>query len=237
MKSCLAFLLLVLCMSSTTCQSPMTRLEGEDSEVLSPRLRFRFDRTPEGADKARSIDVEVMHLSGGFDQELAGLDEVRIEDLSFFGPQVVTADFGLTTASVAWNRELLSVDRFRLDGNIGLGFMNLDMTLIGNEGQDSTNLSSIGPVAGLQVSATLLSDWELYTGMNLLGGIGSDAGGLTTWEVGFHWQFAGAVAIDAGWYSNRIEQGQDDYELSDIEVMLEGPFLRLSFGFGRDPSR
>lgn len=233
MRSSLLTLLLLLCTSSTTCVRPASAIDGKDSSVFSSRLRARFDRTPAETSEARSIDIEVTHQSGGFNQELTTGENIRLDGVTFDGPQIVAAEYELITAYAAWNQEFVSSGRYNIEGFLGLGLTHLDMTLTGTEGRDSKSELSFGPVAGAQAAAMLVDDLELYARLSLLAGlIGGDFIGTSTWEFGMHWQFARSVAIDAGWYATNLEQPEDNVTLSEIDLELNGPFVRLTFEAG-----
>lgn len=230
-------LALILASSQSCSTTPRSDIEGEDNTFFGAlRVSAPFDerdeRNPEVIRFGVRVDVEVS--GGDFDQTLSAGEVVQLDDVAFTGPGEVSVDFDHTFAGLG---VYVGKDATKLDfeGMVGLGGSFLDAEASMGGLSESTHIDSIGAYLGGSVSYRVVDSVAFFYEMRLFFGGGTDDVEIFEVQLGATWTLTDHLALSAGWKDWDYGAERDDSfgfpDPSDLDLGLDGPFVRLELGF------
>ena len=225
----------VLASLLAACTAPptsSTAISGEDDSFSgSIRISHVFGGSDEEATHY-GLRVEIDGGDGEVVDALLGGQTVRLKEVALTGPGDVNIEFdhNFVGFSLYGVRPL---GGFKLEGEIGFGRSTLDARASLRALSESAEFQGSGFYAG--GSAAYQLDWPMLLSYRLRGFRGNAGGDVSTWEaqLGASWTVNQTMTISAGlqhWNYMREPSGGTPTP-SDLDLTLNGPFLRLEFSF------
>lgn len=226
---CLVAILFAACAAPPTSS---TGISGEDDSLGgSIRISHALGGSEEEA-TSYGLRIEIDGGDGEVVETLVGGQVVRLNDVDLAGPGDVRLDFDHQFVGISFygSRPLKG---FELEGEIGFGRSTLDARASLGALSESAEFQGSGFYAG--GSAAYPLDWPMLLFYRLRGFRGSAGGDVSTWEaqLGARWKVHQTMALSAGvqgWNYMR-EPTAGTPTPSDLDLTLNGPFLRLEFSF------
>jgi len=219
----------------TACAAPPPSSTGIRGEDDSPGGSIRISHALGGSkEEATSygLRVEIAGGDGEAVETLAGGQVVRLNDVDFAGPGDVRLGFDHQFIGISFygSRPL---NGFELEGELGFGRSTLDARASLGALSESAEFQGSGFYAGGSVSYQM--DWPALLFYRLRGFQGSAGGNVSTWEaqLGASLSINQTMAVSAGMqgWNYMLEPSGGPPAPSDLDLTLNGPFLRLEFSF------
>lgn len=238
-----------------SCQSSSTPIEGDDDAFFgSVRATIPFNRAQpaavevdelaakeEGASQQRDayrtrfgLRIEVEGAGGEFNQDLGVGETVQLDDLAFSGPGRVTLDFDHRFVGVGLNIVRPRPRGMNIDGAFGLAGSFLNARASDGSTSESADLDSFGPFVDGTLLVRLHPAWAFFFEAQLFWGLldSTDRVQTTNLRAGVAWSPLTDFTLSAGFaqWNLEAERESGSPDPSDLDLDLEGPFVRIDFG-------
>jgi hypothetical protein len=178
------------------------------------------------------LRIEVDGSGGEVIETLAGGQTVRLGEVALSGPGDVKLEFDYNFVAIGFY-VVKPFDRFNLEGELGFGHSSLDARASLGASSELAEFQESGLYVGGNASYQL--NWPLLLFYRLRGFQGSGDDDTSTWEtqLGTSWTVNETMTISAGVQAwNYLREPRDvPITPSDLDLTLNGPFLRLEFSF------
>ena len=241
-------LLLVAALLAACETIPRTTIDAEDDSVLFPTGRISWqleardsepaEDEPAAARTRTALELDVGYGSGESTQQLRDGQVVQVGGTALAGPGPILVSADLWNADLAGRMERLWPSGLGLGGRVGLRYSSLDLTLRSGSdyagASDGTDLSSLGFLAGVEGFYEPVERLRLFVAGSLSWGLelsgvasGYEEITLSTLDLGAAWTLGRHVRLLGGWRRVGYEADSVEDYLSDLELVLSGPFLGL----------
>ncbi len=252
-RRCLVLGLLAL----ASCQSSRTPIEGDDDAFfggLRATIPFTRAEPTRGRGEAHGgenhdqdqapqrdayatrfgLRIEVEGAGGEFHQDLAVGESVQLEDMAFSGPGRVTLDFDHRFVGVGLNIVRPRPRGVNIDGAFGVAGSFLKARASDGFTSESADLDSVGPFLDGTLLVRLHPALALFLEGQLFWGVldSTDTVQTTTLRGGIAWSPLPDFTLSAGFaqWNLEAERESGSPDPSDLDLELEGPFVRVDFG-------
>ncbi len=248
-----ALLVVHLLVACTLPPRQFTDIKGDDRAVVLPAGRINWVLLDRGARSATPgsaepvapaprrdefkllLELDASQGSGGFTQDLVDVaDDVSLGGQSFNGPEDVEVDFELFRASAAVRAAKRFQNNLGVDGFLGIGMSDLDITLRQTALSDSDSIAAYGPLLGVTLSYWLLDPLRIFVegSANVGWTSGFNGVNIIALDMGASVRLGRNVRLTAGWRQLHYDAEFDPDEggndtRSDLTLELSGPMLAL----------
>ncbi|HIG85709.1 MAG TPA: hypothetical protein EYQ25_01565 [Planctomycetes bacterium] len=227
--SLLALLALAAC---TPLPPTSTQISGEDNSFQGAiQISHPLTETDQQA-LHYGLRIEVDGSGGEVVETLAGGQTVLLGEVALLGPGDVDLKFDYNFVAIGFY-VVKPFNRFNLEGELGFGHSSLDARASLGALSESAEFQEFGLYVGGNASYQL--NWPLLLFYRLRGFQGSGDDETSTWEtqLGTSWTVNETMTISAGLQAwNYLREPRSmPITPSDLDLTLNGPFLRLEFSF------
>jgi hypothetical protein len=228
----ISFLIVSLFAACAAPRTSSTAISGEDD---SPGGSVQISHALGGSEEAATsygLRVEIDGGGGDIVEALVGGQFVRLKDVDLAGPGDVRLDFDHQFVGISFygSRPL---NGFELEGELGFGRSTLDARASLGALSESAEFQGSGFYVGGSVAYPM--DWPALLFYRVRGFQFSAGGDASIWEaqLGASWSVNQTMAVSAGMrgWNYVLEPSGGTPPSSDLDLTLNGPFLRFEFSF------